>query len=69
MAQTVTNGANSLALVYDSEHNRVQQCAPDCTSPTTTTNYLNDPVTGKFGDRSNIPFLQILSGRMIQFLF
>ena len=51
MAATVTEGANSLALVYDSEHNRIKQCVPNCTSPTSTTDYLNDPVTGTMSEK------------------
>ena len=51
MAATVTEGSNSLALVYDSEHNRIKQCVPNCTSPTATTDYLNDPVTGTMEEK------------------
>jgi hypothetical protein len=51
MAASVMEGANSLALVYDSGHNRIKQCVPNCTSPTATTDYLNDPVTGTMEEK------------------
>jgi len=42
MAHTVTDGATSLTLTYDSEHARITQ-AMTTASTTTTTTYLNDP--------------------------
>ncbi|HEX3810303.1 MAG TPA: FG-GAP-like repeat-containing protein [Rhizomicrobium sp.] len=35
-------GTAQAALAYDAGHNRIQQCVPDCTAPTTVTEYLND---------------------------
>ena len=46
MPLTVTEGTISSAFVYTGDHNRLQQCVPNCSSPTTTTTYFNDPATG-----------------------
>ena len=51
MAHTVTDGSTSLTLTYDSEHARVTQ-ALTTASTTSTTNYLNDPISGGFGKSS-----------------
>lgn len=37
---------NQFALTYDTDHARIRQCSPGCTTPTTETDYVNDPVTG-----------------------
>ncbi len=50
MAHTITEGATSLTLTYDSEHARVTQ-ALTTASTTTTTNYLNDPVSGAMAEK------------------
>jgi RHS repeat-associated protein len=46
MPATVTEGTTTSAFVYSTAHARMQQCVPNCTSPTTTTYYINDPATG-----------------------
>jgi RHS repeat-associated protein len=46
MPATVTEGSTTSAFLYTGSHDRMQQCVPNCTSPTTTTYYLNDPVSG-----------------------
>jgi YD repeat-containing protein len=50
MAKTVTEGTNSAAFVYDSEHSRITQTLTAGSTVTTTT-YLNDPVSGLFEER------------------
>jgi RHS repeat-associated protein len=51
MAATVTEGTTSSAFVYDGNQARLQQCVPNCTSPTTTTTYFNESLTGSMEER------------------
>jgi RHS repeat-associated protein len=51
MASSVTEGTTSSAFVYDGNNNRLQQCVPSCTSPTTTTTYFNDPFTASMEEQ------------------
>lgn len=46
MAKSVTSGANALALTYDPEHQRIQQCIPNCAASSATTFYFNDAAGG-----------------------
>jgi RHS repeat-associated protein len=50
MAALITDGANSVALTYDSEHKRIKQVAAGTGSPITTL-YLNDPVSGAMEEK------------------
>ena len=43
MAASITEGTTTLGFVYGPEHERYEQCVGGCTSPTTTTIYLNGP--------------------------
>jgi len=47
MAHTVTDGATSMTLVYDSEHTRVTQAL----TTASTTTYLNDPINGAMSEK------------------
>ena len=51
MAAPVTEGTTSSAFVYDGNQARLQQCVPNCTSPTTTTTYFNESLTGSMEER------------------
>jgi RHS repeat-associated protein len=51
-ASIVDASLGNLAFAYDTGHNRIMQCAPDCTAPTTTTLYLNDPATGVMEEKA-----------------
>jgi RHS repeat-associated protein len=46
MAGTIVQGLTSLGFTYDSEHHRIQQTTSVSGSVTTTTVYVNDPVSG-----------------------
>ncbi|MBV9991179.1 MAG: VCBS repeat-containing protein [Alphaproteobacteria bacterium] len=48
---SISEGTNSVGLAYDSFHQRFKMCVPNCTSPTTTTNYLRDPMTGVYSEK------------------
>jgi hypothetical protein len=48
MAATITDGANSVALTYDTEHSRIEQVATGANAGTTL--YLNDPVSGAMAE-------------------
>jgi RHS repeat-associated protein len=50
-AGSLANGAATQALVYGPWHGRYKMCAPDCTTPTTTTTYLADPFTGTYSEK------------------
>jgi RHS repeat-associated protein len=50
MTHTIGDGATSLTLTYDSEHARITQLLT-AASTTTTTNYLNDPISGAMGEK------------------
>jgi YD repeat-containing protein len=50
MLHTVSDGATSLTLTYDSEHARITQ-ALTTASTTTTTTYLNDPASGTMAEK------------------
>jgi len=50
MTHTISDGATSATLTYDSEHQRIIQ-ALTFASTTTTTTYLNDAVSGGMEDR------------------
>ncbi|HEX4860812.1 MAG TPA: RHS repeat-associated core domain-containing protein, partial [Rhizomicrobium sp.] len=50
MTHTISNGATSLTLTYDSEHARITQVLT-AASTTTTTNYLNDPISGAMAEK------------------
>jgi hypothetical protein len=56
MASLVTDGSNSAALSYDTEHARYKQVATGANAGTTY--YLNDPVSGvmeeSFTDPSSV---------------
>ncbi|HEX3653753.1 MAG TPA: RHS repeat-associated core domain-containing protein [Rhizomicrobium sp.] len=41
----------SVGLAYGDLHQRYKMCTPDCTSPTSTTYYLYDPVTGGMSEK------------------
>jgi RHS repeat-associated protein len=43
MAASVSEGTTTLGFLYDSEHRRYEQCIGGCTSPTSTTTYLDGP--------------------------
>jgi RHS repeat-associated protein len=43
---TDSTTGNSFALAYDTNRARIRQCAPNCSSATSETDYVNDPVTG-----------------------
>jgi len=51
MAHTISDGATSLTLTYDSEHARITQ-ALTTASTTTTTTYLNDPINGAASEKA-----------------
>jgi hypothetical protein len=51
MASSITQGATSIALAYGAWHSRYKMCAPDCTTPTSTTYYLTDPATGGMSEK------------------
>ncbi len=51
MASSMTNGSTSVALGYGAWHGRYKMCAPDCTTPSTTTYYLPDPATGAYSEK------------------
>ena len=50
MTHTISDGATSLTLTYDSEHARITQVLT-AASTTTTTNYLNDPISGAMAEK------------------
>jgi RHS repeat-associated protein len=50
MTHTISDGATSLTLTYDSEHARITQLLTTA-STNVTTNYLNDPVSGAVAEK------------------
>ncbi len=48
---SVTEGTTSAGLAYDAYHQRYKMCTPNCTSPTATTYYMHDPMTGMYSER------------------
>src|SRR5579862_3104783 len=50
MAALITDGANSVALTYDSEHKRIKQSATG-SGVTVATLYLNDPMSGALEEK------------------
>ena len=50
MTHTISDGATSLTLTYDSEHARITQ-ALTTASTNVTTNYLNDPISGAIAEK------------------
>jgi len=48
MAASIVDGANSAALTYDTEHQRITQVTTGANAGTTT--YLNDPVSGAMSE-------------------
>ncbi|HVZ69585.1 MAG TPA: hypothetical protein VG891_08985 [Rhizomicrobium sp.] len=44
MVATIAQGLVSEAFVYDSAHNRLKVCLPNCSSPTSTTTLTNGPM-------------------------
>jgi RHS repeat-associated protein len=50
MTHTISDGATSLTLTYDSEHARITQLLTTA-STTVTTNYLNDPISGAIAEK------------------
>lgn len=53
MAATLTQGTTSLTLTYDDQHARVTQAAT-VSGTTTTTTYLNDPVSGAMSQKVQV---------------
>jgi RHS repeat-associated protein len=45
------SGSPQYALTYGPGHERVQQCAPGCASPTSTTLYMNDGASGTMSEQ------------------
>ncbi|HEX3653756.1 MAG TPA: hypothetical protein VHU18_13135 [Rhizomicrobium sp.] len=52
---SITQGSTSVGLAYGDLHQRYKMCTPDCTSPTSTTYYLYDPVTGGMSETAAPP--------------
>ncbi|HVU20730.1 MAG TPA: RHS repeat-associated core domain-containing protein [Rhizomicrobium sp.] len=50
MASLITEGVNSLAFTYDSEHKRIAQLATGASSSVTTL-YVNDPASGAMAEQ------------------
>jgi RHS repeat-associated protein len=49
---TITQGTTQMAeLAYGAFHQRYKMCVPNCTSPTATTDYLADPMTGMYSEK------------------
>ncbi|MBV9990521.1 MAG: VCBS repeat-containing protein [Alphaproteobacteria bacterium] len=48
---TLSEGTNAVELLYGAFENRYKMCVPNCTSATTTTSYLYDPMTGAMSDK------------------
>ena len=48
---TLAEGTNAVELYYGAFENRYKMCVPNCTSATTTTSYLYDPMTGAMSDK------------------
>jgi len=48
---SISEGTNAVGLAYNAFHQRYKMCVPDCTMPTTTTNYLVDPMTGVHSEK------------------
>jgi RHS repeat-associated protein len=49
---TITQGTTQMAeLAYGAFHQRYKMCVPNCTTPTTTTDYLADPMTGMYSEK------------------
>lgn len=53
MAATLTQGTTSLTLTYDDQHTRIVQAAT-VSGTTTTTTYLNDPVSGAMSQKVQV---------------
>jgi RHS repeat-associated protein len=49
---TITQGTTQMAeLAYGAFHQRYKMCVPNCATPTTTTDYLADPMTGMYSEK------------------
>jgi len=48
---SISEGTNAVGLAYNAFHQRYKMCVPDCTAPTTTANYLVDPMTGVYSEK------------------